>query len=286
MDSTLSSPGPLIREWRTRRRMSQLDLALEAGISQRHLSFIESGRAKPSRQMVLLIGERLGLPLREANRLLLAAGYAPGFVERGLDEPSMAPALAAVETVLRGHEPNPAFAVDRHWNLVLANAALAPFLAEVADPGLLEPPMNALRLSLHPNGVAPRIVNFSEWRDHVVERLHRLNQAVADPVIVELERELRGYPVPKRLGPSTAARDYSPIAVPLRIRMGDAVLSFISTVTVFGTPLDVTLSELAIESFFPADRDTTDAMRALAAERERTAGETQPARGAPPIAAA
>lgn len=286
MDSTLSSPGPLIREWRTRRRMSQLDLALEAGISQRHLSFIESGRAKPSRQMVLLIGERLGLPLREANRLLLAAGYAPGFVERGLDEPSMAPALAAVETVLKGHEPNPAFAVDRHWNLVLANAALAPFLAEVSDPSLLEPPVNALRLSLHPNGVAPRIVNFSEWRDHVVERLHRLNQAVADPVIVELERELRGYPVPRRLGPPAAARDYSPIAVPLRIRMGDAVLSFISTVTVFGTPLDVTLSELAIESFFPADRDTADAMRALAAERERTAGETQPARGAPPIAAA
>jgi transcriptional regulator with XRE-family HTH domain len=261
MHTALASPGPLIREWRTRRRMSQLDLALEAEISQRHLSFVESGRAKPSREMVLLIAERLGLPLRETNRLLLAAGYAPGFVERGLDEAAMAPALAAVEMVLKGHEPNPALAVDRHWNLVRANAALAPFLAEVADPALLSPPVNVLRLSLHPQGVAPRIVNFTEWRDHIVERLHRLNQAVADPEIVELERELCGYPVPKRTGPPPSPQNYSPIAVPLQLRMGDAVLSFISTITVFGTPLDVTLSELAIESFFPADPETAETMR-------------------------
>ena len=261
MNTALASPGPLIREWRTRRRMSQLDLAMEAEISQRHLSFVESGRAKPSREMVLHLAERLGLPLRETNRLLLAAGYAPGFDETSLDKPAMAPALAAVETVLRAHEPNPAVAVDRHWNLVRANAALAPFLSGVADPALLAPPMNVLRLSLHPQGVAPLIVNFAEWRDHIVERLRRLNQAVADPVIVELERELRGYPVPKRVGPPTPARDYSPIAVPLRLRMNDAVLSFISTITVFGTPLDVTLSELAIESFFPADQATAEAMR-------------------------
>lgn len=268
MNTAVASPGPIIREWRARRRMSQLDLALEAEISQRHLSFVESGRAKPSRDMVLLIAERLGLPLRETNRLLLAAGYAPGFVEHDLEAPVMAPAMAAVEMVLKGHEPNPAFAVDRHWNLIRANAALAPFLAEVKDPALLAPPANALRLSLHPQGVAPQIVNFTEWRDHVVERLHRLNQAVADPVIVELEQELRGYPVPKRLGPPTSSRDYSPIAVPLRLRLGDTVLSFISTITVFGTPLDVTLSELAIESFFPADRATAEAMRDLAAQRE------------------
>ncbi|MFI0846946.1 helix-turn-helix domain-containing protein [Mesorhizobium sp. IMUNJ 23232] len=271
MNTALASPGPLIREWRARRRMSQLDLAMEAEISQRHLSFVESGRAKPSREMVLHLAERLALPLRETNRLLLAAGYAPGFVENGLDEPAMAPALAAVETVLRAHEPNPAVAVDRHWNLVRANAALAPFLAGVADPALLAPPMNVLRLSLHPQGVAPLIVNFAEWRDHIVERLRRLNQAVADPVIMELERELRGYPVPKRLGPPASARDYSPIAVPLRVRMNDITLSFISTITVFGTPLDVTLSELAIESFFPADEATAEAMRAMAAEREAAA---------------
>ncbi|MDQ6436915.1 helix-turn-helix transcriptional regulator [Mesorhizobium sp. LHD-90] len=267
MSTALASPGPIIREWRARRRMSQLDLAMEAEISQRHLSFVESGRAKPSREMVLHLAERLELPLRETNRLLLAAGYAPGFVERKLDDPSMAPALEAVERVLAGHDPNPAVAVDRHWNLVRANAALAPFLADVADPALLAPPVNVLRLSLHPQGVAPRIVNFIEWRDHIVERLRRLNQAVADPVIVELERELRGYAVPKRTGPpSTTA--YSPIAVPLRLRLDDTVLSFISTITVFGTPLDVTLSELAIESFFPADRATAEAMRELAARRE------------------
>lgn len=268
MNTALASPGPLIREWRTRRRMSQLDLAMEAEISQRHLSFVESGRAKPSREMVLHLAERLELPLRETNRLLLAAGYAPGFVENRLDQPAMAPALAAVETVLKAHEPNPAFAVDRHWNLVRANAALAPFLAGVSDPALLAAPVNALRLSLHPQGVAPLIVNFAEWRDHVVERLRRLNQAVADPVIVDLERELRGYPVPKRLGPPTPALDYSPIAVPLRLRMDGLTLSFISTITVFGTPLDVTLSELAIESFFPADPQTAEAMRAMAAARD------------------
>ncbi|WP_442578486.1 helix-turn-helix domain-containing protein [Mesorhizobium sp. ASY16-5R] len=271
MNTALASPGPIIREWRARRRMSQLDLAMEAEISQRHLSFVESGRAKPSREMVLLLAERLGLPLREANRLLLAAGFAPGFVENSLDEPAMAPALAAVETVLKAHEPNPAFAVDRHWNLIRANAALAPFLAGVTDPALLAPPMNALRLSLHPKGVAPLIVNFAEWRDHVVERLRRLNQAVADPVTVELERELRSYPVPKRQGPPARRHDYSPIAVPLRLRMDNAELSFISTITVFGTPLDVTLSELAIESFFPTDRATAQAMRDMAAQREAAA---------------
>lgn len=268
MDTTRTdapAPGLLIREWRNRRRMSQLDLALEAEISQRHLSFLESGRAMPSRDMVLRLSERLEVPLRERNRILLAAGFAPGFSERPVDDPSLGAAMAAVELVLAGHEPNPAIAVDRRWNLVRANAAIAPFLEGVADTSLLEPPMNVLRLSLHPRGLAPRIVNLTEWRDHLLERLRRLNDQVADAELHALEEELRSYPAPRRTGPHR--HDYSAIAVPLRIRMGDAVLSFISTITVFGTPLDVTLSELAVESFFAADTETAGILRSMAAAR-------------------
>lgn len=247
--------GPIIREWRARRRLSQLDLAGEAEISQRHLSFVESGRSKPSRDMVLRIAERLDLPLRETNRLLLAAGYAPHFQERPLGDPSLAPALDAVERVLAAHAPYPAFAVDRLWTLMRANAAASMLLSVVADKSLLEPPVNVLRLSLHPRGAAPSILNLVEWRDHILERVRRLNQAVADPGLIALEGELRGYPAPTRRSPPDPAR-YSAIAVPLQVRMGETVLSFISTITVFGTPLDVTLSELAVESFFPADDQT------------------------------
>ncbi len=255
--------GPIIREWRTRRRMSQLDLAGEAEISQRHLSFIESGRSRPSRQMVLLIAERLGLPLRETNRLLLAAGHAPHFEERSIDDASLAPALDAVERVLAAHAPYPAFAVDRHWTLVRANAAASMLLSTVQDRALLEPPVNVLRLSLHPDGAAPSIVNFVEWRDHILERLHRLNIAVGDAKLIALERELRAYPAPFRRHPPSPG-GYTPIAVPFRLRVGETVLSFITTVTVFGTPLDVTLSELAIESFFPADAATATFLKAAA----------------------
>jgi transcriptional regulator with XRE-family HTH domain len=249
------SAGPIIRTWRARRRLSQLDLASEAEISQRHLSFVESGRAKPSRQMVLRIAERLELPLRETNRLLLAAGYAPHFQERPLGDPALAPALEAVERVLTAHEPYPAFAVDRYWTLIRANAPASMLLSVVEDPSLLRPPVNVLRLSLHPRGAAPSIVNLVEWRDHVLERVYRLNQAVADPALIALEQELRAYPAPLRKAPPDPAR-YSAIAVPLQLRVGGTVLSFISTITVFGTPLDVTLSEIAVESFFPADDQT------------------------------
>lgn len=241
--------------------MSQLDLATDAEISQRHLSFVESGRSQPSREMVLRLAERLQLPLRERNRLLVSAGFAPRFEERSLDDPTLAAALSAVEQVLGAHEPNPAMAVDRHWNLVRANKAIAPLLAGVAEPSLLEPPANMLRLGLHPRGLAPFVVNLVEWRDHCMERLRRLNQAVADPALVELERELKAYPMPRRSRP--ASGDYSPIAATLQLRHGDRVLSFITTITVFGTPLDITLSELAIESFFPADAATAAAMREL-----------------------
>ncbi|MEJ6781402.1 helix-turn-helix domain-containing protein [Aminobacter sp. Piv2-1] len=257
--------GNLIREWRIRRRMSQLDLAMEAEISQRHLSFMESGRSLPSREMVLRLAGQLSVPLRQRNQMLLAAGYAPSFGERPLDHPSLAPAMDAVRMVLKGHEPYPALAVDRHWNLIEGNAALAPLLAGVEDAALLEPPVNVLRLSLHPRGIAPRIVNLHEWRAHLIERLKHQNDTAGDPVLAALEKELLSYPDGPRPGRPVQG-DAGIIAHPLRLRVGDAVLSFISTTTVFGTPLDVTLSELAIESFFPADEETAARLRTLATE--------------------
>jgi transcriptional regulator with XRE-family HTH domain len=256
--------GALIRDWRARRRMSQLDLAMEAEISQRHLSFVESGRSIPSREMVLHLAERLDVPLRERNHLLLTAGYAPSFAERRLDDPSLAPALDAVRLVLKGHEPNPALAVDRHWNMVAANAAIAPFLQGIEDEALLKPPVNVLRLSLHPKGLAPRIANLNEWRGHLLHRLRRQNDAAADPALLNLEKELSAYLGAARGAPAQLSQDHAAIAIPLRLRAGNEVLSFISTTTIFGTPLDVTLAELAIESFFPADARTAEILRAMA----------------------
>lgn len=246
--------------------MSQLDLAMEAEISQRHLSFVESGRAAPSRDMVLLLAEQLAIPLRQRNQLLLAAGFAPNFSERPLSDKTLAPAMAAVEIVLKGHEPFPALAVDRHWNLVSANAAIAPFLADVGEASLLTPPVNVLRLSLHPGGIAPRIVNLQEWRTHLLERLKHQNDATGDAVLIELEHELRDYPSGLKSNRPTRVEPDG-IVHPLRLAHGDTVLSFISTITVFGTPLDVTLSELAIESFFPADEQTRTVLVRLGKER-------------------
>jgi transcriptional regulator with XRE-family HTH domain len=187
--------GHLLREWRQRRRMSQLDLALGADVSARHLSFLETGRSVPSREMVLHLAERLEVPLRERNALLLAAGYAPAFRERPLSDPALAAARQAVELVLAGHEPYPALAVDRHWSLLASNRALGPFLAGVS-PDLLRPPVNVLRLSLHPEGTAPRIANLLEWRSHLLARLRRQVDASGDPVLGDLLEELRGYPGP------------------------------------------------------------------------------------------
>ena len=254
--------GALLREWRAMRRMSQLDLALEAGISQRHLSFVESGRSVPSRDMLMRLAESLDLPLRVRNRALLAAGHAPAFAERPTGDAALAPAMDAVALVLRGHEPNPAIAVDRRWNLIMGNRAIGPFLEGVDDPALLEPPINVLRLSLHPRGLAPRIVNLPEWRAHILERLRRLARTTGDPDIADLEAELRALPAPAS---TTRHPAYSEVAVPLRVRHGDDILSFITTITVFGTPLDVTLSEMAIESFFPADEATRFALQKMAA---------------------
>jgi transcriptional regulator with XRE-family HTH domain len=259
--------GHLIRDWRQLRRLSQLDLALEAEISQKHLSYIESGRSAPSRDMVLHLAENLGVPLRERNALLLAAGYAPIYLERSLEDPGLQAARSAIDLLLKGHEPYPAIAVDRHWTLLAANAAVAPLLAAVADPDLLRPPVNVLRLSLHPGGLAPAIVNLGEWRGHLLARLRQQIRATADPLLAELLTELLSYPVPAsppvRKG-QVSEESEPPVVVPLQLRIGDAVLSLISATTVFGTPVDVTLSELALETFFPADAATGEVLRAIA----------------------
>jgi transcriptional regulator with XRE-family HTH domain len=250
------SLGDYLRDWRQKRRMSQLALALEAEISQRHLSFIESGRSIPSRDMLLHLVERLGVPLRDRNPLLLAAGFAPLFSERSLDDPTLRPARQAVDMILKGHEPYPALAIDRHWTLIAANDAIAQLLEGVRDRALREGPINVLRLSLHPDGLAPKIVNLPEWRAHLLERLHQQISATGDPILGELLKELSAYPLSDGRPETSRKADYAGIAVPLELETEAGLLSFLSTTTVFGTPVDVTLSELAIESFFPANEET------------------------------
>ena len=262
--------GDLLREWRQRRRMSQLDLSLEADISTKHLSFLETGRSQPSRDMVLLLAEQLEIPLRERNVLLVAAGYAPVFAERRLEDPALQAARRAVDLVLAGHEPYPALAVDRHWTLIAANGAVGRLIGG-ADASLLQPPVNVLRLSLHPKGLAPRIANLPEWRAHLLARLRRQIEVSADPILTELLRELGAYPAPgaARSRPANE-REYAGVLVPLQFNTEQGVLSFFSTTTVFGTPLDITLSELALESFFPADAATGEALRRLSGSSSDT----------------
>ena len=255
--------GEQLRSWRRHRRLSQLDLALDAEISTRHLSFLETGRAAPSRDMVLRLAEQLDLPLRERNAMLNAAGFAPLFRERPLDDDAMVPARRAVELVLKGHEPYPAVVVDRHWNLVMANDAVAPLLAGAA-PALLAPPCNVLKLSLHPDGLAPHIVNLGQWRAHLLERLRRQIAATADPQLADLLAELQAYPAPADAEPEDA---FASVAVPLKLALNGAVLSLFSTATVFGAPSDLTLAELALEAFFPMDEATAATLQALATER-------------------
>jgi transcriptional regulator with XRE-family HTH domain len=250
--------GPLLRDWRRRRRLSQLDLALEAGVSARHLSFVETGRSRPSPQMVLHLAEELEVPLRDRNQLMLAAGYAPVYSERGLNDPEMGSVRDALDLILGAHEPFPAAVVDRDWNLVAANRSVA-LLTEGVAPELLEPPVNVMRASLHPRGMAPRIVNFGEWRAHMLERLARQVTLTGDESLAALYEEVSEYPSAPT-GESVDSEGLG-IFVPLRIRSGDGELAFFSTVAVFGTAVDITVSELAIESFFPADAQTADAVR-------------------------
>jgi transcriptional regulator with XRE-family HTH domain len=260
-----------LRTWRRRRHLSQLDLASEAEVSQRHLSFVESGRASPSRDMVLRLAEHLRVPLRERNVLLVAAGYAPLYGERRLDDPGLAAARGAVDLILAGHEPHPALAVDRHWRLVSANRAVGHLLVGL-DEAVLAPPINVLRLSLHPQGLAARIGNYREWRAHVIARLSQQIENSADPILGALLEELKSYPVPP------GAKPYRPsgqaalggVAVPLELDSAHGRLAFLSTTTVFGTALDIVLSELVIETFFPADRHTADTMLGLARASDPT----------------
>ncbi|MEV0699344.1 helix-turn-helix transcriptional regulator [Saccharopolyspora sp. NPDC050389] len=252
--------GALLREWRERRRLSQMQLSLDADISTRHLSFVETGRSKPTKEMILRLSERLDVPLRERNSLLLAGGYAPAYPASGLDAPELAAVRAALRQVLAAHEPFPALIVDRAWRLVESNASVG-LLLEGAAADLLAPPVNVLRLSLHPEGVAPNIVNLGEWRAHILGRLRRQATATADPALADLLAELRAYPCDQP-EPEVELPGASDVVVPLRLRHGDRELSLLSMTAVFGTPLDVTVAELAIESFFPADQTTMDILRA------------------------
>src|SRR5262245_29046788 len=250
--------GELLRDWRQRRRMTQLGLALEAEISPRHLSFVETGRSQPSRDMLLHLSEELAIPLRERNQLLVAAGFAPMFGERSLGDAELRAARRAVDLVLEAQKPFPAFALDRHWQMVASNGALPELYAGVA-PDLLQPPVNVLRLSLDPSGLAPRIANLAEWRAHLLMRLRHQLELTADPVLGGLMEKVSAYPAP-----SPAAPVRYEVAVPFKIESPAGILSFFSTTTVFGTPVDVTLSELAIESFFPGDAATAEYVRRAA----------------------
>jgi transcriptional regulator with XRE-family HTH domain len=243
-----------LRERRTRRRLSQLDLSLLAGTTQRHISFLESGRSEPRREMVIRLAESLDLPLRERNGLLLAAGYAPAYAQTPLGDPVLAPVQTALHHILDGHLPYPAIVVERHGDLVAANSAFE-LITEGVAPGLLEPPANAYRLALHPEGLAPRIVNFAEWSQHILQRLHTEMLRNPDDALADLHAELRDY-VPDRPVESGQLG----FAVPLRLRSAAGELNLITTITTFATAVDITLAELKLEAFLPADETTATSL--------------------------
>jgi transcriptional regulator with XRE-family HTH domain len=252
--------GQRLRDWRRRRGVTQMALALDAGVSARHLSWLESGKAQPSRAMALRLARQLDLPLRERNVLLLAAGFAPMYAERPLSDPALGGAREALQRLLDAHEPAPALAVDRHWNLVASNR-LVPLLLRQVDPALVVPPVNVLRLSLHPQGLAPMIEGLPAWREHVLFRLSRQAAATGDPVLEALLAELRALPSPGE----AAEPGLGDVAVPLTLNTPFGRLDFITTVTVFGAPHDVLLSELAVETLLPADAATAARLRELLA---------------------
>ncbi|MFJ7911135.1 helix-turn-helix domain-containing protein [Kitasatospora sp. NPDC096204] len=277
--------GPLLRGWRERRQLSQLQLALRADSSARHLSFVENGRSRPSRELVLRLAEHLDVPVRERNTLLLAAGYAPHYPETPLDDPSMAALRGGLERLLAAHDPYPAVVVDGSFRVLAANRALGLLLDGIA-PHLLEPPLNAIRITLHPDGLAPRILNLRQWRQHLLERMERQLELVRAEPLRRLYEEVRGYPEPAGdpaddpgagggaaaggdpgAGGGAAAgapggADGFPFALPMRVRHDGQVLSFLSTIATFNTPLDVTVSELAMETFLPADAETVRFLQA------------------------
>ena len=268
--SSISPFGEVLKSWRQRRGRSQLDFALAAEISQRHLSFLESGRALPSRDMVSRLASSLDLPPRQQNAFLQAAGFAPVFSERSLTDPALAAARKAIDGLLKAHEPFPALALDAQWTMVAANRSVPPLVAELADPAMLTPPVNIMRLSLHPRGLAPHIVNFSAWRAHMLARLRRQIAATGDSRMVALLEEVRAYPV--QGGSSDGAME-DDLVMTLRLKTPRGQLSLLTTTTVFGSPHDVTLAEIAIETFFPADEETRAALQQpeeAAAQRSST----------------
>ncbi|MFY9510446.1 MAG: helix-turn-helix transcriptional regulator [Rubrivivax sp.] len=254
--------GAQLRSWRQRRGLSQLSLALAAEVSARHLSWLEADKSQPSRAMVLRLAERLEVPLRERNGLLMAAGFAPMYGERGLDDPALAPARNALQRLLDAHEPWPALAVDRHWNLVAHNRMIPLLLQQVRSPALLQPPCNVLRVSLHPEGLATMVENLGGWREHVLARLQRQISATGDARLLALHEELRALP-----GPEPDGEPFDPVAQSLVLRSPLGRLAFITTLTVFGAPHDVLLSELAIETLLPADAETAERLRQVHAAR-------------------
>ncbi|HET6951043.1 MAG TPA: helix-turn-helix domain-containing protein [Acidimicrobiales bacterium] len=252
--------GPRLRDWRLRRRLSQLDLANQATVSARHLSFVETGRSKPSRELVLHLAEHLDVPLRERNGLLLAAGYAPTYPQTPLEATEMAPVRDALDKILAGHRPFPAIVVDRHWDLVTANEPAIGIMSDGVAKDLMAPPLNTLRVSLHPQGLAPRIVNLAQYAAHLVDRLRREAEAYGDPRLAALHDELTGYPgVAGSDSPDDTAGE---LFVPLVLRTDQGILTFFSTLATFGTARDITVEELAVESFFPADEATAAVLRA------------------------
>lgn len=253
--------GELLRTWRDRRRLTQQELSLLSGVSTRHLSFLETGRSNPSREMALELAEHLEIPLRERNQLLTAAGFAPVYSRTPLDAPQMQVVRDAIDQVLAGHEPYPAVAVDRYWNIVSMNTAAAVFAADV-DPALMGPPPNVYRLSLHPDGLAPRVVNFPELAHHLLHRLRHDAAVSADPDLGALLEEVEAYPNVRELG--RPAIEHHAIVVPVQLRTPRGELKLFSTITTFGTPVDVTVAELALETFFPADAETAARLNALA----------------------
>jgi transcriptional regulator with XRE-family HTH domain len=262
MNASVPAVGTLLREWRRRRRLTQLGLAAHADISAKHLSFIETGRSRPSRAMLLNLAEHLQLPMTERNILLHAAGFSGVYTQRSLTDPALRVVREAIEVVLAGHRPFPAFAVDRQWTLLASNGGFTPFLGgiEIAS-SLLQPPVNVLRLTLSPHGLGPRLANYTQWRTHVLDKLKAQMVADSDSRLFELHRELHNYPAPSKSreqGGTVVSREWHSLVVPFQLATDDGVMSFYSTTTIFGTPMEIALSEISIESFYPADASTRE----------------------------